>query len=433
MKKFCVLIVLNTFITLVLSGQCPDRDFLWKRLVYIRDSSSLISSSSEQLRELLGYESAITNCTYQYDSTHALLLQRIGVLYLLAEDYARATQFILESIHLYDKKKDKPGINSNELIRSYYILARIYGSLNLISAKMAAFDSCIAIRARTRSVDAYSLYSFKEKVEYLFDIGDYQRVINTAEMGESLIDQYTNEEERVNYAINFLTWKVNALLEFKDYRKAEKLIRSKIDDCRKTGAEEYLGNLYEQLAKVCVQKGSFHESEIFFQEALKYHQRDKYYLGCEQTLNNLGYSLYFRQYNDYNKAILTYKKALGYLSYDKSDSREYSIEALNTYANIGNAFGWKGDYDSSFYYFQLAFDQVKPGITEKDLIKNSLNEVIQFKKIRQIMALLLNKGDTYFRQYSKTGNKSSIEKAIHIYKLADQFGDAINKGQTEIS
>jgi len=432
-KKIYILIVFILLPALTLTAQCPERYLLWKRIIFFRDSATFSPPPTRQLEELLKYEQSITNCPYRFDTTHSLLMQRIGALYLGLGEYTEALHYTLQSIAISSNNPStKANSGSKAIIRSYFTLGRLYGILNRIPEKMAAMDSCVAISVRTGLVDVYSLYCLKDRVEYLFDIGDYRRGFVSANMGEAIIKKYVRGIDSIEYIIRFLTWKVNALLDFKDYDKAERLVIAKIADCRLIRANQFLGNLYEQLAIIQVQKSDFPNALIYFEQALRYHEQDKYDLGCEQTLTNLGYYLYFKKYKDYRKAISTYRRALRYLQRLDPADNDYSNDLLNIYSNIGNAFAEEGTYDSAFQYFRLAFDQVKPGFSEDDILQGTLNEIIQSKNARHIMSLLLNKGDAYFRQFKHESNLKSADKAIRIYKSADHFINIVNNGQSEV-
>src|SRR5262245_58503495 len=93
LKKVFILSSSIILFAISVGAQCLDRDSLWKRLNFLRNSSN--TSPSEQLKELLGYEA----CPYGDDSTHALLLQRIGVVYSDQSDYVKALQYIRQSIN----------------------------------------------------------------------------------------------------------------------------------------------------------------------------------------------------------------------------------------------------------------------------------------------------------------------------------------------
>ena len=84
-------------------------------------------------------------CPYRFDSTHALLLQRIGVLYSGMQDYFKAIEYIkLSNAVIYSGLKF-PDVNVTHLIRNYFILSLFYGAINRIPEKMNAIDSCISL------------------------------------------------------------------------------------------------------------------------------------------------------------------------------------------------------------------------------------------------------------------------------------------------
>ena len=88
--KSALLLCFLVLKTTLLCSQCPPRDSLWNRLVLYRDSDMSPLANSDQLSELLNYEKQITACSYKFDSTHALLLQRIGVVYARMQNDLKA-------------------------------------------------------------------------------------------------------------------------------------------------------------------------------------------------------------------------------------------------------------------------------------------------------------------------------------------------------
>ena len=429
MKEKSILVCLYALVGMVVCGQCPDRDLLWKRLIFLRDSSHI--SPEAQLKELLDYEGQVQNCSYKNDSVHAFLLQRIGVMYYATSDYLNALPYIKHAIKINTPGPGKTSVSIRGLIRAYYNLSSVYSKLNRAAEKISAIDSCVTIALRTGFVDVYSLYSLKEKIEYLFDVGDYQRAFSAAELGESVIKQYLRGRDSIDYILNFLNWKVNALFDFKDYDLAEKIVREKIEDCKSIGAKDHLGTLYEQLAMVLTRKKDYSKAERCFQLALQFYKKDKYSLGCGQTLTNLGFCLYFEEYKNYQKAIDTYKGALEYIRNDSVENSVQAIESLNIYASIANAFVQMGSYDSAFIYFRRAFDQIKTGINEEAVLHTPLDQFVQFKKMEFIVGLLIGKGDAYFTRFKETKNAMFLNEAIRIYKISDLLINKIKSEQSE--
>jgi len=433
MAKTIFFVVLYNLASMVtLWGQCISRDSLWNRLIYLAESDDILLSTEQQLSELLNYETALPKCSYRYDSTHALLLQRIGALYLGKADYLTALQYTKQSIQITISGKGKAFVNPQHLVKNYFILSVIYGTINMVQQKMAAIDNCMDIALQTNSVNNYALYALKERVEYLFDIGDYERASKLAEMGESMARATLNDKERLAYALNFVSWKVNVLVNFKEYELAQKMLKDKITECVLANYHEYLGTLYEQLAIVQSQQGIIDSAFLYFHLALKYHKAEKSGLGCQQTLTNLGIYYFYRERKDYNKSIVTYRKALAYIERDKFQNEEYSIEALNIYANIANAMVRLGRFDSAFYYFQRSFDQIKPGGREEDVVYSSLDEFVRLRKIQYLIDLLIDKGDAYLEKFKKFKDSESIKEAIRVYKSADQLVNRIKDEQSEI-
>ena len=84
MLKQIFILFSSILFTASLQGQCPDRDILWKRIIYLRDSSK---ASKEQLAELYGYLNKMNSCPYKNDSTHEALLRRIGMVNYQLADY----------------------------------------------------------------------------------------------------------------------------------------------------------------------------------------------------------------------------------------------------------------------------------------------------------------------------------------------------------
>ena len=149
-RKICFL-ALYTFLSAASFAYCPDKDSLWKKLVFLRDSSTL--SPAMQLRELLTYDAEIKNCSYQNDSTHAFLLQRIGVAYFMLGDYLKAVEYEKKSTQIINIHAGSTFINATHNIRNYYSLYLSYDALNKISEKMESLDSVVAISMRLKSVD----------------------------------------------------------------------------------------------------------------------------------------------------------------------------------------------------------------------------------------------------------------------------------------
>lgn len=226
-SKLLLALGCSLFSISLLSGQCPDKSFLWKRIVYLRDSSKVTLKA--QLEELLPYLSVINNCPFKGDSTHALLLQRTGALFFLQKDYATGIKYTRLSIAIINENAGKPFVNRRHLIKNYNNLQICYDSLNQKAAKCAAIDSCVSLAIELQWGFKFAMPLLGFRVKDLFDRGEYYRCIEYADLGVRLAREHAAELNNSGLAIdNFLVWKINALNFMQEFNQAEDLVKTKI-------------------------------------------------------------------------------------------------------------------------------------------------------------------------------------------------------------
>ena len=432
-----VLLILVSYALLLaasVKGQCPDRDVLWKKMIYLKTSRI---SPKDQLAELLGYLGKMDKCSYRNDSTHAYLLRQIGNIYFQQADYLKAVQYRRQAIDIITANAGKPSVKIKDLPGCYYYLSVVYDALNNFGEKMKALDSCSTIAIRINYVDRSSLTALYNQVEFYFDAGDYHRCIDYAEKCRSFGREYANNNtgDRItgeSFASSSLGWQVNALLKLNKYQTAEELLKNKIDEYKKAGLKDYLGLAYWQLADVQQQKGNFKEALFYFNQSLKFYQEINDYFNCKQTIKDIGYTIYFRHFKDGDKALAYYRKALQYVVNKNEWGKEDTTETLNIFTLIANVFVQKGYYDSAYHYFQLAFDQIKPGTSEKDVLLSSPEKLAEYKNKHYFVSLFISKGDGFKQQYKTTRDIGTIRNAVLVYKYADQLLDKIRTEQTDL-
>jgi len=432
-EKVFILVFSGILSATALPGQCPGNDSLWNRIAFLGTTTI---SPADKLRELLEWEKKIKQCSVPSDTTHALLLQKIGSLYFSEADYIQAIKYTQQSINITVARKEKSLPQSKLLIKKYYDLSRMYDSLHNVRKRLVALDSCAAIASRINAVDTYYLFAVYARAQYFFDIGDYNRCISYASFCEKLGYQYTenNPDDKYNtgmwYAFSSLGWIINSLLRMEDYEGAEKLLSNKVKECKKAGLKNYLGTLYGQLAEVQEQRGEYNKALSLYNQALEYETKWGANYNCKVIFNNIGY-LYGNHLKDMQMALFYYKKALQHHDRNKPLSKMDSLEMLNISSNIGNTYSKKNQFDSAYVYFQRGFDYVRSGITETGILKSSLDEFVQQKKMGYLTGLLINKGDAYRRQYKVTGRKDLLEASVRVYKISDKVLDRIRNEQTD--
>lgn len=403
----------------------------------MRDSSTV--STAAKLAEMLGFEERIAKCPYQNDSTHALLMQRIGAMYFYDADFLNASRYMQKAVDIVAANTAKPVINPSHNIKNYYNLAWIYDSLNNVTGRLKALDSCVALSLRLKSADIYCITALHARVEYFFSVGDYDRCINYATMCERISREYCVGKAKeeylvgVQYALISLFWKVNALIKFNKYEMAEQLLSDKIEECKKVGLTgQHLAYIYQVMAETQLQKGNYQKTLLNYQKAFGCALKAGDNMGCKVILNNIGYDIYLKRLNNPDKALAYCKKALSYINKESSDKLADNFETLNVLGNIADIYARKRIYDSSSRYFQLALNQVRPGINELYLLQIPGEEFVKQKKMHYLAKLIIDKGDAFKQQYLATKKIQCLNQAVQVYKVADQLLDRIKSQQTEL-
>ena len=440
-RNIIVLLVLCLLRSTTLSGQCPDSVLLWKRLVFFADSPNAVPNS-RQLSELLNDESELKACPVRFDSTYAFLLLGIGICYINQADYQKAIQYIRQSIHIISSHYESPSIRTGDLPVCYYKLSVCYDSLNDVTDKKRAVDSCMTIGIRINSIDKFTLYCLNLNLVYAKDIGDYEKCIRYAKIGEMLTVKFRQDFNNIQYFLRFLEWEVDALLVLKKYDEAEKILSHnlhsfQIEECKKEKAWGYLSTLYEQFAEVLAYNKKYDSALFWFNQSIYYDEKSDNFLGCLVTMENIGHILYFRQRNDLNMSINCYNKALLYgekaiKTGTPRDLPFIRIELLNLFDNIAISYQGKGLYDSAMFFFQKGFDQIKPGMNESILLQSSEGEFLQNKSMLYSLSMIIDKAEAVLKWGETSGNIEKVREAVHIFKIADKLLSRLKSDQTEI-
>ena len=406
--------------TISLLGQCPDRVFLWHRIIYLRDSSEV--PKDKQLKELNSYLEKTKGCTYQNDSAYALLLQRIGWLYSTQHDFYNAAVYTNKSIQFINQQQSVSLINTKHLVKAYYNLSLIYDSLKLPTKKNLSLDSCISISLRHKVGYEFTKEAIAGKIIMLIKNGDYYSCIDYANLGEGFInDNATKIDGAFEVGLDYFTWKINALIFLEKTEVAENLLERKIVTCEKENRINNLAALFALLGRINRKKGDASKALSYYKKAFESNKKINYSMGCSEALNNIGF-VFSEMLRQNKKALYYYFKALKFAD---------ANEALNTYDNIANMYTRAGNFDSAFFYFQKAFDQVKPGFSEAGFLsKDAANLDVNITEYAS--GLVLDKGDAWLFKYKKDKDAAALRQAIKIYQTADVYFDKIKNAQSEI-
>ena len=411
-----------------LSGQCPDRLLLLKKIDSLKTANP---AADLQVAGLLPYVHQLEDCPRPADSVFGFLLQRLGALYYLKSDFPSAVNYTCRAIRLLEEKCPPSPTKPPFLVRCYYNLKVLYDSLHQRDEYLTAIDSCTAIALRSGAVDSRPLRALWEKAVYYMDVGDYDRCYRTTLLGQTLTRRYFSGKDSLGFIRNFSAFTLDALYHLGRYDEAEELLRQKIEEFATNRDTTALGVLMDQLSIVYNRKHDYKEALECLQKSYAYCASIHYQVGCAQVLNNTGY-LYLYSLHDYDRALIRCHKALALLPAKRERGSFESLEALSVYDNIASAYSAKGCPDSALVYFQLAFDQLQPGMNETVLLEHSANQAYERKRIQYQSLLTVHKADAYYSRYLLTRDRKSLGESIRIYKMADLFLKKAIDEQSEI-
>ena len=408
-------------------GQCPERMVLRDRINFLKGTTI---SFDDQATELSPYVARLEACRRPADSVFALLLQRLGILHYFKKDFPAAEHYTRRAIRILDEECPPTAVKPALLVKWYNYLHLIYDSLHQKKEELAAIDSSVSIAIRTATVDRFVVHILWEKTGYCYDIGDYGRCYTNVLLGQTLCRQYLSGPDSLHYVRGFLTHAFNALHQLGRYDEEEILLKTRIGEFAVAKDTAALGAFLNQLAVVYQQKHDYRQALDCLQRSYDWNKLIHYQQGCAEALNNRGY-IYLRFLKDYPRSINLCRSALACLPSQRTPGSPESLEALNEYDNIACAYTARGRLDSAFVYFQLAFDQLGPGMNEIRLLNSEGNNLYDKEKTEYLAQLIVDKGDAFYEQYLLTHTNKALSESIRIYKMADLFLERAKKEQAE--
>jgi len=386
------------------------------------------AATDNQLKELLPYVHQLEVCPRPADSTFVFLLQRLGLLYYLKGDFPSAVNYTRRAVRLLEEKCPP---NPFFAIKCYFNLRIFYDSLHQKKDYLTAVDSCISIAMKAGAADNRTVMALWNKAEYYYSIGDYDRCYRSTLLGQALTRQYISGIDSLRLIRAISTYAFNALLQLGKYDQVETLLKEKIREFAQTTDTIALALFMNQLSSVYEKKHNYKEALECLRKSYAYNESIHYRLGSSQALNNTGY-FYLHTLHDYPKAISWCRKALACLPATRSPDSYEAQEALSEYDNIASAYAAKGDPDSALAYFQLAFDQLRPGMNETTLLQHSSNEGYESRFNDYLLQMIIHKGDAYYSHYGLSHQRKSLDESIRVYKMADLFLERIKNKQSEL-
>ena len=433
MERRKIFLSVALLLSLSSAAQCVEDGFLQKQL----QESSIRKDHQKALTIFLPLQDRSRHCPSVSKQTYAHLLRRIGAAYYGLGLHVQALSWYRQYVHQlrqHAATRDEKKL----LMGGYYWLSLIYDSLNMVSEKLKAMDSCMRISDQIGYVDRSSLSSVYGKLEYYYNIGDYYRSMDYAVKCEAMAKTYAvtaQGDEKISaykYEFSSMLWRVNALLLLKDIGNAEKMLRNKLEQTKALGLDNYTGTIYEQLAEVELQKNNPSAALAFFRKALAMDERAGQFFNCRQILNTMASRVFFQHLKDPAAALQHYRKALQYKNSDPLLYPEDRFETGNVYGNMANAYVALSDWNAAFAFFEKAFGQLQPGADENTLLILHDTSWEGLSKIHYLLDLVIDKGAAFQKRFSFSKKPEDLSEAIRIYRIAGKLLDRLRPSHTTL-
>jgi CHAT domain-containing protein len=404
-------------LSLSLSGQCPDRDSIMKRL---GDRATIRTALA--LKTLLSYESRSQNCFAGNDSVMRKVYEAIGLCYYEQRNFLASAQYIRKAIDESRKPTNNNAHRLSKMAEYYYFLCVFYDSLGNRASQMEATDSCIAIEKKLDDRYYFSTFLIADKVHWLFNKGDFKQCVTYSDFGETLVQRNLHGRDSTKFLLFILTYKAQSLLFMGNATEAEALVRNSISDGVKQDVNSSLGVMYSLAGQIYAYNNKFDEAIISYQNALRANKKYKFRKGCAENLTNIATYLN-DNFSKPDSAFWYAKLALKYAD---------GVDSLVAFDIMGNVMVKKQRFKDAFEYFNLALNQLGIGMHVNDILTIAIDKKFNEKSTEYVTNLAIHYGSACLAQYKAQGNLSSLDKAIEIFTTTDQFISRIRSQHFEL-
>jgi CHAT domain-containing protein len=373
----------------------------------LRVYNSSQKKTDEQFKELMRLQQEMKSLRQEKDSVYMMLLQKIGVLYFRKADYLKAISFTNESVTLAKLYIS----NALPLVQNYSNLFFYYNRAGDEKNEYEVIDSCIEYAFKCNAGFDMTIGPLEEKVQYLFSKGQYSLCTRYARLGQNITVNYYHDKDSIGTIAFFIIMHANALYFSKNSAEAEIILQNSVSEFLQNGYDKLLGTFYNLLGLINEDNGKYTTALSYFQKSYEKNKLNKYKNGCAKGLHDIG-TLYAYYFKKPDIGLQYCNHALQYAE-DASDS-------LFILKQIANIYTLKKMYDTAFRFFQLAFNEVQPGMNETTLLKNSF-QYPGLNLLQNISDLVTDKADAFVKEYYTTKNKNFLKQALIIYKKNDIF------------
>ncbi|RYZ29330.1 MAG: tetratricopeptide repeat protein, partial [Chitinophagaceae bacterium] len=414
MRSCLCFFILILFLFQSMYAQCLTSTETWDKIETLR-ASSLPPES--QLKELLKLQKQQLACKATVDSAYAHLLQRLGALYHLTNNFSSAIQYSEEAIKVgsISNGKNKP----QHLVQSYFNLANSYKESKFFHRSIEAFKHCIEYADVHPNSLYYKELSYYNLANVYLRLGDYQQSILHAEKGAVLARQMND----LLVEALCLSEQAQALTELRKHKEASATIRNamaivqgELDRNEQDNyLREQLANIYTVYARTLAAGKEPQQAIRYYKKALQLFQQTGFRYGSFSTLNNIGYT-FTEMLQDNKEAKVAYNRALGY-----AVSSEDTVMYLNNMAVILYK---DKKFEPALQFLQKALIHMPVKFSNSDPVSNPTETamLICANKV-MLLTLISGKAETWLAYYHVSGQYRHLQRALETYRLADKVVD----------
>jgi CHAT domain-containing protein/tetratricopeptide (TPR) repeat protein len=426
MNRYGILVCLVLITAAGVNAQCPDRKMIHERVLELKNSGALLI---KQRDELLQHIKFMKQCPVTIDTVLVQVLQRTGALYYLLGDFTHAARYTDEAIETL--RRLTPFYSNDQLlVRMYHYLNIFYDSLQLKNRQIAAIDSSVHFALAAGIVNNEILNNLMQRVDYSFNIGDYERCLSDTRIGIHLTTQYSRGPDSTWYSSFFVTQQVNSLTQLGRLQEAYKILEERKQALLEAGLKKQCGPLYNQLAAVYSKQQKYDSALQCLKNSYECNQLLRFAIGCKQSLNNIGF-FYQSVLHQPAEALPYYRKALTYHTREAQEQALDRAEDANILGNIANVHTDQRQFDSAAVYFNIAFLTATGQHNEDYLLHVPAEELVRHWNLQYLTTLVRDKGDAFLKR-GRSGDRRFLDSAIGIYRKGDRLFDRIQQEQREL-
>jgi CHAT domain-containing protein len=299
----------------------------------------------------------------------------------------------------------------------------------MVSQKNEAIDSCLSNNLKAITDFYKTIFVLQENVIALYNKGDYNLCIDRSALAEALIHKHYRYFDSLDQIVFFITYKADALHALRRFNEEERFLKSKSKEFAKIKYTQYQGDFFRLFGYLNESKANYEDAIAYFKKAYYYDSIAARKSISAEVLNRIG-MIYFEKLHQNEPALQYYHKALAQAR-NKVLANAMASDSFYILGNIANVHARMNSFDSAYYFFQKAFDKIRPGIDENDLVMH-IEDYVNDNNAKYVIKLISDKADAYLQEYVYKKNREALKKALIIYKTADRLLNGIKTELAEL-